>query len=181
MRAVKTRRLYVAWSVLFSIALFGQQKDLCGNVRCAPKITTLTGRTVQVFEDEIQLSERASRDNNKTYTYWKPFALSPGVYRLDIVLQDVIGKSVSALSRAVRVNDYDLSHISSLVLTQSTSDPVFHAIEEPQAFAPKDNVHPFVQVYDMETDPKRQQMRGTISYEVFEISSEEPKLFNTHQ
>ena len=36
MRAVKTRRLYVAWSVLFSIALFGQQKDLCGNVRCAP-------------------------------------------------------------------------------------------------------------------------------------------------
>ena len=63
-----------------------------GVVNILGKVTTITGRTVQTFEDTVEVEQPAellekSLDQKKIY--WKALPLLPGSYRLDIAIKDV--------------------------------------------------------------------------------------------
>lgn len=63
-----------------------------GYVNILGKVTTLTHKTVQTFEDTVAIEQPAellekTLDNKRVY--WKALPVTPGLYRLDIAIKDV--------------------------------------------------------------------------------------------
>src|SRR5215469_5843753 len=63
-----------------------------GIVNILGKVTTLTHKTVQTFEDTVlveQPAELLEKSLDRKSIYWKAVPLLPGLYRLDIAIKDV--------------------------------------------------------------------------------------------
>jgi GWxTD domain-containing protein len=63
-----------------------------GVVNILGKVTTIMHKTVQTFEDTVEVdepSELLEKTLDKRSVYWKALPLQPGLYRLDIVIKDV--------------------------------------------------------------------------------------------
>ncbi|MGP8227078.1 MAG: GWxTD domain-containing protein [Terracidiphilus sp.] len=63
-----------------------------GVVNILGKVTTLTHKTVQTFEDSVQVEQPAElleKSLDHQSVYWKALPLQPGLYRLDIAIKDV--------------------------------------------------------------------------------------------
>jgi GWxTD domain-containing protein len=63
-----------------------------GFVNILGKVTTLTHKTVQTFEDTVQVEQPAElleKTLERKSVYWKAIPLLPGLYRLDIAVKDV--------------------------------------------------------------------------------------------
>ncbi len=74
------------------------------------RISTLTGRTVQTFEDVIRrdFPDSLLQQSLKGDTiYQKALPLSPGLYRLDIVLKDVNSNNVGVINARLAVPPFD--------------------------------------------------------------------------
>jgi GWxTD domain-containing protein len=88
-------------SVLVPITLQLKNRDITfvtkdgvakGVVNVLGKVTTLTHKTVQTFEDTVEVeqpSELLEKSLDKQSVYWKALPLLPGLYRLDIAVKDV--------------------------------------------------------------------------------------------
>jgi GWxTD domain-containing protein len=66
-----------------------------GVVNILGKVTTLTHKTVQTFEDTVEVtqpSELLEKSLDRQSVYWKALPLLPGLYRLDIAVKDVNNK-----------------------------------------------------------------------------------------
>jgi hypothetical protein len=66
-----------------------------GVVNILGKVTTLTHKTVQTFEDTVEVqqpSELLEKSLDRQSVYWKALPLLPGLYRLDIAIKDVNNK-----------------------------------------------------------------------------------------
>src|ERR1039457_536993 len=62
-----------------------------GVVNILGKVTTLTHKTVQTFEDTVEVEQPAElleKSLDKQSVYWKALPLVPGLYRLDIAIKD---------------------------------------------------------------------------------------------
>jgi hypothetical protein len=63
-----------------------------GVVNILGKVTTLTHKTVQTFEDTVEVTQPAElleKSLDRRSVYWKALPLLPGLYRLDIAIKDV--------------------------------------------------------------------------------------------
>ena len=63
-----------------------------GVVNILGKVTTLTHKTVQTFEDTVEVTQPAEllqQSLDRKSIYWKAIPLLPGLYRLDIAIKDV--------------------------------------------------------------------------------------------
>jgi GWxTD domain-containing protein len=63
-----------------------------GLVNILGKVTTITGKTVQTFEDTVEVNQPAElleKALDRQSVYWKALPLMPGLYRLDIAIKDV--------------------------------------------------------------------------------------------
>jgi GWxTD domain-containing protein len=63
-----------------------------GVVNILGRVTTLTHKTVQTFEETVSVtepSELLDKAMNRQSVYWKALPLIPGLYRLDIAIKDV--------------------------------------------------------------------------------------------
>jgi len=63
-----------------------------GVVNILGKVTTLTHKTVQTFEDTVEIQQPAellAKSLDRKSIYWKAIPLLPGLYRLDIAIKDV--------------------------------------------------------------------------------------------
>ena len=63
-----------------------------GVVNILGKVTTITGKTVQTFEDTVEVDQPAEllqKSLDGQSVYWKALPLMPGLYRLDIAIKDV--------------------------------------------------------------------------------------------
>ncbi len=63
-----------------------------GLVNILGKVTTITDRTVQTFENTVEVdepSELLPQVLKNSSVYWKALPLQPGLYRLDIAIKDV--------------------------------------------------------------------------------------------
>jgi GWxTD domain-containing protein len=66
-----------------------------GVVNILGRVTTLTHKTVQTFEDTVEVeqpSELLEKSLDQQSVYWKALPLQPGLYRLDIAIEDVNNK-----------------------------------------------------------------------------------------
>ncbi|HVU47407.1 MAG TPA: GWxTD domain-containing protein [Terracidiphilus sp.] len=63
-----------------------------GVVNILGKVTTLMHKTVQTFEDTVEIDqpeELLEKSLDRKSVYWKALPLQPGLYRLDIAIKDV--------------------------------------------------------------------------------------------
>jgi GWxTD domain-containing protein len=169
------------------ITIHYSAKDLSwkadGNLRRATlrvfgRVTTLTQRIDQQFEDQIQLAESTGLNSvvAKTYTYRKPLVLSPGRYRLDVVAQDVNGDRAGTWSSSLIIPDLvDSTRMSPIVLTKAASDPVFGPDEQAINFSLTDPIHVYAEVYGLGIDENAKRSNTSVDYEVFNVSDPKKK------
>jgi GWxTD domain-containing protein len=76
------------------------------SVQIYGRLTTLTGKVVQAFEEHLRLNvppEEAKNFAGKTSMYQEVVSLRPGRYRLDLVIKDVLADKAGVSSQAISV------------------------------------------------------------------------------
>jgi len=79
-----------------------------GTLNIFGRVTTLTGRIAQTFEETVQDDEPAEllpKVLENASVYWKALPLRPGRYRFDVVVKDVNGDRMGTWSRGIMVPD----------------------------------------------------------------------------
>jgi GWxTD domain-containing protein len=159
------------------------------------RITTLSGRIVQTFEDTLRAdfpADLLAKSVNTSRIYQKTVPLSPGLYRLDIVVKDVNSGNVGVVNTRLavpRFQDDELS-TSSLILADdirsvSTQDiglgqfVIGDVKVRPRmdgTFAENDSIGVFLQVYNLKVDDKTKKADASVEYRVTKEKDSKPTL-----
>jgi GWxTD domain-containing protein len=159
------------------------------------RITTLTGRIVNTFEDPLTTQVPASLLQQALTTsqiYQKAVPLSPGLYRLDVVVKDTTSQNVGVVNARLavpRFQDDQLSS-SSLILADdihrvSSKDiglgqfvlgdvkvrPKLDAV-----FTPEEGMGVFLQVYNLKVDDKTHKPDASVQFRVLKEKEANPVL-----
>src|SRR6202140_1404155 len=99
-----------------------------GTVNIFARLTTLTGKIVQTFEDTVQVdvpAELLPRTAENASVYWKALPLRPGRYKLNIAIKDVNGDRKGVWSRSVVVPEFsDDKLATSTLIVADDMEPV---------------------------------------------------------
>jgi GWxTD domain-containing protein len=159
------------------------------------RITSLSGRVVQTFEDTLGADFPASLLQQSLGTsriYQKAVPLSPGLYRLDIVIKDVNSGNVGVVNARLpvpRFQDDELSS-SSLILADNIQRVSMKDIglgqfvlgdvkvrpKLDQTFTPNDSMGVFLQVYNLKVDEKTHKADTSVEYRVTKEKANAPTL-----
>src|SRR6266852_128702 len=149
------------------------------------RITTLTGRVVQTFEDPVSrdFPDSLLEASLKLHSiYQKAVPLRPGRYRLDIVIKDVNSGNVGVISTALPVPRYDDDTLSasSLILADQIEPVPLKQIGTGQFVLGSSKVRPkmnaefitseklgiYMQLYNLKVDETSHRPRASIQYRV---------------
>jgi GWxTD domain-containing protein len=160
------------------------------------RLTTLTGRIAQTFEDTVQVDvpeALLSKTVLNASVYWKAMPLRPGRYRLDIVVKDVNGDRVGTWSRGLLVPSYDEDKLAASTLivadqmekvptrqvgsgnfvigTTKVRPRVEPADGKPASFkrSANDRVNFWMQIYNLSVDERTQKPSATIEYDLVNV------------
>jgi GWxTD domain-containing protein len=149
------------------------------------RVSTLTGRVVQTFEDPVSRDFPDSlfqRSLKLQSIYQKAVPLRPGLYRLDIVIKDVKSGNVGVVNTRLQVprfND-DTLDTSSLILADQLEHVPAKQIGTGQFVLGSSKVRPkldseftaneklgiYMQVYNLKPDEKTHKSSATFQYTV---------------
>ncbi len=157
------------------------------------RITSLTGRVVQTFEDPISADTPDSllqQYIKGSDIYQRAVPLTPGLYRLDVVVKDINSGNMGVLNTALRVPRFpdDTLGTSSLILADeihkvSSTDigqgafVVGDLKVRPKldaTFSQDSEMGIFLQVYNLKVDPKSHEGNATIHYQVMRPDDPNP-------
>jgi len=170
-----------------------------GTVNIFGRVTTLTQKIAQTFEDTVQVdtpTELLAQKTEGTSLYWKALPLKPGHYRLDVVVKDVNGDRVGTWSRSVYVPSYDEDKLASSSLTiadQMEKVPtssvgtgnfvigttkvrprVPAADGRPAVFKRDQKANFWMQVYGLTMDEKTKKPSASIEYQIVNVATKKP-------
>src|SRR6202167_2294324 len=164
-----------------------------GTVNIFMRVTTLTGKIVQTFEDPVQIDvpvELLSKTAENASVYWKaiPLRISQNRYRLDIVVKDVNGDRTGNWSHAIQLPDFSEDKLSSSTLiiadqmepvatkNVGTGSFVIGAMKvrprvapsngKPISFKRNQKLNFWMQVYNLSVDDKTHKPSATFEYNV---------------
>src|SRR6266853_3938570 len=112
-------------SVLTNVTIQMQNKDLQFQlkdgvqkaiVNIYARITTMSRRVVNVFEDTVTVDspkELLQAVIAKPSIYQKPVPLAPGMYRLNVVVKDIVGGNMNNYETALNVPHFDDEKLAS--------------------------------------------------------------------
>jgi GWxTD domain-containing protein len=99
-----------------------------GVVNIFGRVTTLTGKIAQTFEDTVQSdvpAELLPKVAENSAVYWKALPLKPGLYRLDVVVKDVNGDRVGTWNSRLPVPSFDEDRLTnSSLIVADMMEPV---------------------------------------------------------
>src|SRR6202158_4613060 len=149
------------------------------------RVSTLTGRVVQTFEDPVSRDFPESlfqRSLKQQSIYQKAVPLRPGLYRLDIVIKDVKSGNVGVINTRLQVPKYDDETLeaSSLILADQLEHVPAKQIGTGQFVLGSSKVRPkldgefpsniklgiYMQVYNLKPDDKTHKSNATFMYTV---------------
>jgi GWxTD domain-containing protein len=149
------------------------------------RVTTLTGRVVQTFEDSVTRDYPNSlyqQSMKQSSIYQKALPLRPGLYRLDIVIKDVNSGNVGAVNERLAVPRYDEEKLnaSTLILADQIEHVPAKQIGTGQFVLGSSKVRPrlegdfttadklgiYMQVYNLKPDEKTHKNSATFVYTV---------------
>jgi GWxTD domain-containing protein len=105
-----------------------------GLVNILGKVTTITHKTVQTFEETVEVQQPAElleKSLDRQSIYWKAVPLLPGLYRLDIAIKDVNNPDhIGIYGRALEVPEFHDEKLatSSLILADQMNPVSSHEI-----------------------------------------------------
>jgi GWxTD domain-containing protein len=162
-----------------------------GTVNIFGRVTTISGRIAQTFEDTVQVdvpAELLARTVENSSIYWKALPLRPGMYKIDLVLKDVNGDRVGQYSRGIRVPEFTEDKLanSSLILadvmekvaaknvgtgsfvigTTKVRPRVEPSDGKPATFKRDQRLNLWMQVYNLSMDDKTKKPSATIEYDI---------------
>jgi len=159
------------------------------------RLSTLTGRVAQTFEDTVTVqtpSELLAKEQEKPSVYWKALPLRAGRYRLDVVLKDVNGDRIGHWSRGIMVPEFsdDRLAVSSLILADHMEKvptknvgtgsfvigdtkvrPRVPEAGKPISFKRDQRVNFWMQVYNLGIDQQTHKPSATVEYEITNLAS----------
>jgi hypothetical protein len=194
-------------TVLVPIALQMKNRDITfvnkdgvqrGTVNIFGRLTTLTGKVVQTFEDTVQVdvpAELLPRTAQNSQLYTKALPLRPGLYKLYVAVKDVNGDRKGIWSRSIKVPEFSEDKLSnsSLVVadvmepvptkdigtgnfvigTTKVRPRVASADGKPAVFKrdkdPKLNF--WMQVYNLGVDEKTHKPSATFEYDITNLAT----------
>jgi GWxTD domain-containing protein len=162
------------------------------------RVSTLTGKIVQTYEDTVQVdvpAELLPKTAENASVYWKAFPLRPGRYKFEIAVKDVNGDRKGLWSRGVVVPEFpdDKLSTSSLIVADQmepvptksigTGSFVIGAMKirprvgpangKPAVFKkdhdPKLNF--WMQVYNLGVDEKTHKPSATFEYNITNVAT----------
>jgi GWxTD domain-containing protein len=169
-----------------------------GTVNIFGRVSTLTGRIVQTFEDTAQVdvpAELLPRTAENSSVYWKALPLRPGRYKIEIAVKDVNGDRKGLWSRGIVVPEYsdDKLSTSSLIVADqmeavptkdvSTGSFVIGVTKVRPRVAPADGkpalfkrskdqkVNFWMQVYNLGVDEKTHKPSATFEFDIVNIAT----------
>jgi GWxTD domain-containing protein len=162
-----------------------------GTVNIFGRVTTLTGKIAQTFEDTVQVdvpAELLPKVTENSSVYWKALPLRPGRYRFDVVVKDVNGDRKGTWSKGVQVPEFseDRLAVSSLILadqmepvavknvgtgsfvigTTKVRPRVPSSDGKPVVFKRNQKLNFWMQVYNLGVDDKTHKPSATVEYDV---------------
>jgi GWxTD domain-containing protein len=177
-----------------------------GTVNIYGKLSTLTGKIVQTFEDTVQVdvpAELLPRTAENASVYWKALPLRAGHYKLYIAVKDVNGDRKGVYSRSVTVPEYieDKLATSSLIVADQMEPVPTKAIGSGNFVIGTTKVRPrvapadgkpavfkrdrdqklnfWMQVYNLGVDEKTHKASATIEYNITNIATNKPVVQKT--
>jgi GWxTD domain-containing protein len=188
-------------SVLTNITMQLENKDLQFQlkdgiqkavVNIYGRITTMSRRVVNVFEDTVTIDPPAALLQEiikRPSLYQKSVPLAPGTYRLNIVLKDIVGGNMNNYEMALNVPHFDDEKLasSSLILADLIEKVPTRSIGTGQFVVGSSKVRPrinstfrqnekmgiYAQLYNFGPDEKTQKPNGSIDYEVVKNGTNE--------
>jgi GWxTD domain-containing protein len=172
-----------------------------GTVNIFGRLTTISGRVSQTFEDTVQRDvppELLPKETENASVYWKAVPLRPGRYILEIVAKDVNGDRVGTWRKGIQVPEYndDKLEVSSLVLADQ-----MHAVPsrnvgagnfvigdtfvrprvpaadgKPASFKRDQKLNLWMQVYNLGVDDKTHKPSATVEYNVVNAATNKPVI-----
>ncbi|MCU1303286.1 MAG: hypothetical protein JWQ87_3570 [Candidatus Sulfotelmatobacter sp.] len=177
-----------------------------GTVNIFGRVTTLTGKIVQTFEDTAQIdvpAELLPRTAENSSVYWKALPLRPGRYKVEIAVKDVNGDRKGLWSRGIVVPEFsdDKLSTSSLIVADqmepvptkdvSTGNFVIGLTKVRPRVAPADGkpalfkrakdqkVNFWMQVYNLGVDDKTHKPSATFEFDIVNIATNKPVVQKT--
>src|SRR5436190_6550784 len=149
------------------------------------RVSTLTGRVVQTFEDPVSkdFPDSLFQQSLKLQSiYQKAIPLRPGLYRLDLVIKDVQSGNIGVVNTRLQVPRYDDDKLdaSSLILADQIERVPAKQIGSGQFVLGSSKVRPrlegdfttadrlgiYMQVYNLKPDDKSHKSSATFEYTV---------------
>lgn len=162
-----------------------------GVVNIFGRLTTLSGKVAQTFEDTVVAdvpAELLPREVENSKIYWKAVPLKSGRYRLDLVVKDVNGDRMGTWSRSIIVPDFSDEKLasSSLIVaddveavpsksvgtgmfvigTTKVRPRVAPSDGKPMSFKRGQKVNFWMQVYNLSVDEKTHKPSATFEYDI---------------
>jgi len=201
-------------TVLVPVTLQIKDKDITfvnkdgiqrGTVNIFGRVTGLTGKIAQTFEDTVQVdvpTELLEKQQQHSSLYWKALPLRPGRYRLDVVVKDVNGDRVGTWSHGIMVPEFieDKLASSSMILadhmekvpaksvgagsfvigqTKFAYPHLEPADGQPASFKRDQRINLWMQVYNLQADEKTKKPSAKIEYEIVNMASNQPVLHSS--
>ena len=201
-------------TVLVPVTLQVKNKDITfvskdgiqrGTVNIFGRVTGITGRVAQTFEDTVQVDvpqELLEKTMEHSSLYWKAVPLRPGRYRIDVVVKDVNGDRVGTWSRSLLVPEYNEDKLasSSLILadrmervaTKNVGSGSFVLGEtklayphldgadgKPASFKRDQRMSLWMQVYNLQQDDKTKKPSAKIEYEIVNLANNQPVIHSS--
>ena len=177
-----------------------------GTINIFGRVSSLTGRVVQTFEDTAQVdvpAELLPKTAENSSVYWKALPLRPGRYKIEIAVKDVNGDRKGLWSRGIVVPEYsdDKLSTSSLIVADqmeavptkdvSTGNFVIGVTKVRPRVAPADGkpalfkrdkdqkVNFWMQVYNLGVDEKTHKPSATFEFDIVNIATNKPVVQKT--
>ena len=176
-----------------------------GTANIFGRVTTMTGKIVQTFEDTVQIdvpNELLAKTQEHSSLYWKALPLRPGRYRFDIVVKDVNGDRIGTWTHGVVVPEYNEDKLSSssLILadhlekvpaksvgagnfvigqTKLAYPHIEPADGRPASFRRDEAMNLWMQVYNLQSDEKTRKPSAKFEYEIVNLADNKSVLHAT--
>jgi GWxTD domain-containing protein len=169
-----------------------------GTVNIFGRLSTLTGKVVQTFEDTVQVdvpAELLPRTAENASVYWKAMPLRPGRYKLAIAVKDVNGDRKGVWTRGIVVPEFSDDKLSTSTLivadqmepvptkTIGTGSFVIGTMKIRPRVAPADGkpalfnrdkdakLNFWMQVYNLGVDEKTHKPSATFEYDIVNMAT----------
>ena len=161
------------------------------------RITTMTRRVQSTFEETVSIqttAERMHQEVDRSSVYNKSVPLAPGMYRLELVVKDLVGETMGTYRTALRVPEFDDEALatSSLIIADKIERVPIRSLGTGQFVIGSSKVRPriddsfkreekmgiYMQIYNLGQSEETSRPEGNVTYQITRLDSPEELLLN---